>query len=424
VDDVLKRAKSSFKKITASNQILALTLLVVFAIPALHAQQLKVLYRFAGQPDGSGPNAAPLRDKHGNLYVTTFAGGTVGWGSVVELDAAGHETVLHSFTGGSDGTTPNSGLIMDANGNLYGTTYSGGSQHCFDGNGCGTVYELSPVAGGWKATILYAFKGRSDGALPRNGPLALDAAGNLYGTTTYGGVKAWPHGSGVVFKLAHTSRGWKEQVIHAFGAGSSDDGLTPWSGVVLDSNGNAFGTTYYGGSSPCACGTVYKIDSNGVETVLYSFEGGTTDGGGPMYAPVLDKKGNLYGTTAYGGDTSCAAPLGCGTVYKITAAGHETLLHIFTGYPNDGAFAGALVQDASGNLYGTSGGGDSTNCPVDGTSNGCGLIFEMNTKGKETVLYNFTGLENGSGPAGVNIYAGKLYGATQGGAGELFRVSK
>jgi uncharacterized repeat protein (TIGR03803 family) len=173
-------ARFSFR----SSAFMLLALLVASLAPPLRGQTLTILYAFPGQPDGSGPYAPPIKDKHGNLYGTTYAGGSKDWGTVYEISASGKETVLHSFVGGKDGSTPTSGLIMDARGNLYGTTYTGGSTACFNGYGCGVVYKLSPrQGGGWKETILYAFKGRSDGGLLSFGDLTRDAEGNLYGTT-------------------------------------------------------------------------------------------------------------------------------------------------------------------------------------------------------------------------------------------------
>jgi uncharacterized repeat protein (TIGR03803 family) len=393
--------------------------LVAFATQSLEARTLKTLYAFKGSPDGSGPNTGPIQDKLGNFYSTTYAGGIKQWGTVYKIDPKGKETVLHSFVGGKDGTTPTSGLIMDAEGNLYGTTHLGGSSNCFDGTGCGVVYKMSHSKRGWQETILYVFTGGADGAYPAYGNLARDAAGNFYGTTLYGGSGNWPNGSGVVYKLTHTSSGWKEHVLYAFGKNSQTDGASPYGGVILGAAGNVYGTTYYGGSS--GFGTVFKIDPSGSETVLYNFKAGTTDGGGPFDAPVRDEAGNLYGTTAYGGDPTCS----CGTVFKIDANGTETLLHIFTGYPFDGDGPGLLVQDQAGDLYGTTGsGGNNSNCrDSNNQPSGCGVIFEVNTKGKEIILHNFS-VGDGVGPAGLNLNGGSLYGAAGFGNGLVFKFTR
>ena len=197
--------RSSWSRVVRISAVLGF-----LAAQALQARTLKVLYSLKGTPDGSGGLAAPILDKQGNLYSTTYAGGSKNWGTVFEVDTNGKDTVLHSFVGGKDGTTPTSGLIADAGGNLYGTTYWGGSANCFDRNGCGVVYELSPGERGWKETILYAFKGASDGAYPGDGALVRDTAGNFYGTTLYGGSQDWPNGSGVIFKLTHASGRWRD----------------------------------------------------------------------------------------------------------------------------------------------------------------------------------------------------------------------
>jgi uncharacterized repeat protein (TIGR03803 family) len=399
---------------------LLLTITAEFAALAAQprrAQTLDVLYSFNGPPDGELPSAPPLRDRQGNLYIATGAGGVSDWGTVVKLDPAGNETVLHSFTGGSDGVTPVSGLTMDAQGNLYGTTSTGGSTNCFDGNGCGIVYELSPSNGGWTETILYVFQGGSDGAYPGNGTLATDGEGNLYGTALYAGSEPWPNGNGVVFKLTHGATGWKQQVVYAFGP-ASPNSPTPYGGVILDAAGNIYGTTYYGGTY--GSGTVYKIDPTGSETVLHNFAGGSKDGGGPMTAPVRDEAGNLYGTTSYGGEIKCAYAIGCGTVFKIAASGAESLLHIFTGYPHDGDGPGPIIRDEQGNLYGTAyDGGNSAACQDNNKPIGCGVIFALDTSGKEIMLHNFVSTD-GIGPTGVNLYGGSLYGTTATGGNSSF----
>ena len=400
---------------------LVITAVLVAAQP-LEAQRLQILYAFKGSPDGSGPLTGPIQDKQGDFYATTFAGGIKDWGTVYKIDPTGKEEVLHSFVGGSDGTTPISGLTMDAKGNLYGTTYWGGSSNCFDGNGCGVVYRLSHTSRGWKETIIYVFTGGADGGYPGNGTLARDAAGNFYGTTLYGGNGDWPDGGGVVYKLTHSSSGWNEHVLYAFGTNSQTDGASPYGGVILDDAGNIYGSTYYGGSS--GFGTVFKIEPNGSETVLYNFQAGNADGGGPLEALVRDEGGNLYGTTAYGGDLSCSSN-GCGTVFKVDPTGAETLLHIFSGYPLDGAGPGLLVRDKAGRLYGTAwGGGNSSNCLDNNQPIGCGVIFEVNKKGKEIIRHNFS-LGDGAGPTGLVLYEGSLYGAASGfGTGLVFKFGR
>jgi uncharacterized repeat protein (TIGR03803 family) len=405
--------------------ILATLIFPLALVPRCAAQSLYVLHSFTGYPsDGSGAVAAPIKDKNGNLFGVTFAGGTKDWGTVYEISAAGTETVLHSFTGGSDGITPLPRLYMDDFGNLYGTTNTGGSTQCFDGNGCGIVFELSPTKTGWKETVLYAFQGGADGGMPGYGALVRDAAGNLYGTTMSGGAKPWPNGHGAVYKLTRTSTGWTESVLYAFGANSSNDGSTPYGGVIVDSVGNVYGTTYYGGSANL--GTVFTISPSGQETFLYSFPGGSA-GMDPFNGVVRDKNGNLYGTANSGGDPTC----NCGVVFKIDTSGAASILHTFTGYPSDGGNPELLTLAPSGILYGTTYyGGNSKSCVDDGVPIGCGIVYKLDTSANQTILFDFNVVRQGSEvDAGVTLDSnGNLYGATSsggtGGGGTVYEVTK
>jgi uncharacterized repeat protein (TIGR03803 family) len=258
-----------------------------------------VLQSFTGGSDGGNPYGGVLLDSAGKLYGMTSAGGASSAGVVFSLSGQniGAETVLRSFAGGSDGSGPMSALISDAAGNLYGTTYTGGA------NGAGTVFKLSPnrSSPGWAYSLLHSFTAvpygnGGDGANPYAG-LAFDAAGNLYGTTVFGG----PAGGGVVYKLSPNANGsWTESVIYAFQGGN--DGNTPYGGVVFDAAGNLYGTTSSGGSG--GRGTVYKLTptSGGgwTETILHNFTG-HADGGLPGAGVLLDAAGNIYGTAAMGG---------------------------------------------------------------------------------------------------------------------------
>jgi uncharacterized repeat protein (TIGR03803 family) len=220
--------------------------------------------------------------------------------------------LLHSFTGGADGATPDAGLVLDAAGNLYGTTVAGGASNL------GTVFKLDKTG---KETLRYSFLGGADGATPYAG-LILDGAGNLYGATEVGGAS----NSGTVFKLDTTG---VETLLYSFTGGA--DG-TPDVGLVRDAAGNLYGTTFAGGAP--SFGTVFKLDTTGTETVLYSFTGGA-DGGSPFGGLVRDAAGNLYGTTIEGGvdRAPCEADgyRGCGVVFKLDPTGTETVLYTFTG---------------------------------------------------------------------------------------------
>ena len=284
---------------------------------------------------GSDPRADLIRDPAGNFYSTTFGGGASGAGVVFKLDPAGNETVLYSFTGGADGANPTGGVVADPAGNLYGTTYRGGS------SSAGVVFKLDPAG---NETVLHSFTGGADGGQPAAGVIR-DSAGNLYGTTERGGGS----NSGVVFKLDTAGH---ETVLHSFRGGS--DGAQPAAGVIQDSAGNLYGTTQGGGGT--GFGTVFKVDTAGHETVLHSFTGAPSDGAYPSAGLLLGPAGNLYGTTTAGGSGRDGAGGGLegGVVFEVDTAGHETVLHDFIGGPTDASNPkAALVRDSAGNLYGT-----------------------------------------------------------------------
>ena len=283
-----------------------------------------VLHTFTGTPDGASPFAGLLRDAKGHLYGTTAYGGSAGAGTVFHLTRSGKQTVLHSFTGKrGDGSLPFAGLLCDRDGYLYGTTMFGGS--VYHDRQYGTVFKLNKKTG--KETVLYSFRGAADGAYP-SADLVRDEVGNVYGTTSGG----YNTNNGTVFKL---DRKGKETVLYSFTDGA--DGGFPWGGLVRDSKGNLYGTAQYGGDLACyapyGCGTVFKIDSKGKFTVLHSFSGSTTDGQLPLAGLVLDAQGNLYGTTYIGGSGGCfdGTSYGCGTVFKLDPTGTETVLYSFTG---------------------------------------------------------------------------------------------
>ncbi len=277
-----------------------------------------VLHSFANNgTDGFYPFAGLIMDANGKLYGTTFGGGAnacedVHCGTVFELTAGGTETVLHSFAPKGtiiDGISPEAGLILDANGNLYGTTNEGGA------HGYGTAFELSPPTrkgGGWTETILHSFASNgADGLHPRAG-LIMDAKGNLYGTTPGGGS----YGSGgTVFEISPPAKkgdAWTETVLHSFtcpqGSGCAD-GILPVAGLIMDANGDLYGTTNQGGAY--GYGTVFELSPSGTETILHNFLDNWTDGGLPDAGLIMDAKGNLYGTTSYGGTYDG------GTVFRV-----------------------------------------------------------------------------------------------------------
>lgn len=294
-----------------------------------------VLYSFKGSPDGEHPSGSLLMDKAGNLYGANYEGGANGFGSIFKVDASGNESILYSFTSGTDGEYPGGPVIDDASGNLYGTTGYGGA------SGNGTVFRISPSG---KEKILHNFTGK-DGQYPF-GALLRDSAGNFYGTTSMGGK----YGDGTVYTMS--AKG-KVTVLHHFANG--DDGENPYAGVVRDKAGNLYGTTYSGGAG-CygfGCGIVFKVTPKGKETVLHAF--GDTDGHYPDFGTLLmDASGNLYGTTYAGGTDDS------GTVFEVSSSGTETVLYNFTGGNDEGFPVSGIIQDKAGNLYSTTQGNPPT----------------------------------------------------------------
>jgi uncharacterized repeat protein (TIGR03803 family) len=330
---------------------------IIFKLSATGAET--VLHHFTGSPDGANPYAALTA----NGYGTTAAGGASNLGSVFKLGTTG-VAVLHSFTGfPGDGASPYAGLIEDPSGNLYGTTSAGGTANN------GIVFELSAAG---KETILYNFTGGADGGLPY-GSLVRDSAGNLYGTASAGGTatgNCFPAGCGVIFEL---STAGKQTVLHSFTG--SPDGAYPYAGIIPDSAGNLYGTTYSGGTGGCTngCGAVFKLDGTArTEMVLHSFTGYPTDGAFPYASLVRDPAGNLYGTAAYGGASDN------GVVFKVSTAEVETILYSFTGKTDGGIPRAPLILDSKGNLYGTTYSDGIIGSACGGSSeDSCGVVFKI-----------------------------------------------
>jgi uncharacterized repeat protein (TIGR03803 family) len=365
--------------------------------PVPDAQEV-VLHNFASPPNGAYPAWGVIRDPAGNLYGTTNGaysdiggGGTNDSGVVFKIDTAGNETVLYSFTGGADGNSPNS-LIRDSAGNLFGTTTYGGGA-----SGAGVVFKVDTSG---HESVLYSFTGAADGGNPFGG-VVRDSAGNLYGVTDSGG-----NGDGVVFKVDPTGH---ETVLYSFTGGADGGNPNP---VILDSAGNLYGTTYSGGGASGA-GVVFKVDPTGHETVLYSFTGGN-DGGASEAGVIRDSAGNLYGTTSAGGTSNA------GVVFKVDRSGHETVLYSFTGAADGGNPTAGVIRDSAGNLYGTT---------SSGGTEGLGVVFKVDTSGNETVLDTFVRGRHGNQPdfAGViRDSAGSLYGTVafggSGGQGAVYKL--
>jgi uncharacterized repeat protein (TIGR03803 family) len=339
-------------------------------------------------------------------------------GNVPLRSGASREYVLYSFQGAPDGGIPYGGLLVDKTGALYATTSAGGngrSGPCF-GGGCGTVVKLTPSGNGYTESVIYNFQGGTDGEVPAAGLIA-DTTGALYGTTANGGNGpcSGGFGCGTVFKLTPSGTSYVESVLYRFKGGSTD-GAVPDASVIIDKHGALYGTTStsgaYGG------GTVFKLTPSGTsytESVLWSFGNGS-DGSSPR-ASLIERtggKGALYGTTVAGGG-ACS----CGTVFKLTPSGSgytESILHSFQN-GNDGAYPVAgLLAGGKGALYGTTlNGGGAAFCSS--SSNlGCGTVFKLTPNGlsyTESILYSFQGGNDGSNPLGGLVSKnGALFGTT------------
>jgi uncharacterized repeat protein (TIGR03803 family) len=337
-----------------------------------------VLYSFAGGADASSVRAGVTFDASGNLYGTSVFGGDHGEGAVFKLshnsDGSWSESVIYSFSGGSDGAWAIGGVVFDAAGALYGTTGYGGAQ------GGGVVFKLTQNSdGSWTESVLHSFTGK-DGGYPDHANLVFDSAGNLYGAAS---DLQWGPCCGTIFELMPQPDGsWKEKVLHHFNGGK--DGGTPESTLIFDQAGALYGTAAGGGSTACprgytsGCGVVFKLTPNAdgtwTEHVLHTFRAGT-DGATPLAGVVFDTAGNLYGTTYRGGFGQCSGVFGgpgCGTVFKLTpnsrGGWNETVLHRFHANPNANPFS-QLIFDGVGNLYGTS--------AADGASSSHGGVFEI-----------------------------------------------
>lgn len=400
--------------------------------------QETVLHSFDSNT-GSVPFTGVTLDKKGNVYGTTASGGnltgncgTNGCGVVYEIvhnsDGSWSDRTIYEFAGGSaDGAFPDGLLTVDSRGHIFGTTIYGGNGSCDQGEypGCGTVFELvHNSTGGWTESVLYHFQGGNDAAWPAS-RLTFDAQGNLYGTTQWGGSTnacvpyEAPTGCGTVYELSpNGSGGWTESVIYSFKGGM--DGLNPSSGVTFNTAKNIlYGVT--GGGLPCSqylkgtdCGTVFKLrrtPTGWLKSTPYLFKGGT-DGFEPLGDLVADEFGNLYGGTYFGGITT--VKFGNGTVFELTPSGtvgwSESVLYRFTGLEDGGYVIGGVVFDTAGNLYGLAFGGGTSS-----QDNGGGTAFKLSPGSSgwsETTLFAFPGGDGGELPYGGATLdsAGNLYG--------------
>ncbi|MGA7220621.1 MAG: choice-of-anchor tandem repeat GloVer-containing protein [Candidatus Sulfotelmatobacter sp.] len=434
------------KTISASSAIilhkwyvwLVLMLLAMGLTASAQTPSYTVIHGFNGSAaSGSGPVGNLVEDAAGSFYgVTSQSTDTEGYcydtgcGAIFKLfkTASGGwaSENLHTFTGDFDGDSPQGGLVFDAAGNLYGTTAYGGVDYL------GNVFELTPASsGGWKYSVIYTFSYPETGGAVPSGPLVVDSRGNLYGTAGGG------DGYGIIFELSPSSSGtWVETVLYSFQTETT--GSRPQGPLVFDSAGNLYGTTYSGGEF--GYGTVFEAfapaGSGGwALTPLYSFSG-RSDGKYPWYAGLIfDSAGNLYGTTSGGGhDSQCAG--GCGVVYELspnnaTGIWTQAVIHSFMG-SGDGPGAGgawpeySLTADASGSLYGAT---------YLGGKDGLGVVYKLTQSGgswTESVVHYFSGGSAGAYPLQSGVVFGTdgdLYGLTFSGGigpdccGTLFRVA-
>ncbi len=397
--------------------IAAMAVAVLVAATQVQAQTYTILHNFTGYGDGGDPWAPLTLDAAGNFYGTTQLGGSAGYGVVFKLTHQGAGwlmSTLYTFHGGEDGAYPLGGITIGPDGSLYGTTNAGGLPNCF--GGCGTVFRLRPPATAcravfcsWSETVLYRFTGGSDGESPYMERLTFDAAGNLYGTASGGGLGR----QGVVFELVPHNGGWTENVLYAFSG--NGDGTGPTSSVVFDSAGNLYGTC---ADSSGGGGIVYELSpspSGWTENILHHFRQNPNDGFGAVGGVVLDAQGNLYGTTMEGGLYQA------GTVYELTPANGSWTFTLLYSFPaSNGGPTDAPLLDAEGNLYATS-----------SSSGGNGLVFELspyNGGWNYNTLHIFDYSDGYLPYAGVIFdRQGNLYGTTSEGgsdfAGVIFEIT-
>ncbi|MBZ5574560.1 MAG: hypothetical protein LAO09_22110 [Acidobacteriia bacterium] len=393
-----------------------LMLVLFFSLTSINASSdsFKVLFSFPVQ--AHYPGSGLVFDAAGNAYGTTEGGGYQR-GTVYQLSPTSGFHIIYAFHG-ADGRQPQGNITLDADGNIYGATFFGGDLNSCFGYGCGVVFKLSPPINGrgWTETVLYSFTGKHDGTYPYAG-IVFDRAGNLYGTTQFGGAS----NQGVVFELTPTPVGWTENVLYSFGG---DDGAQPLGRIVLDSAGNLYGTTESGGLY--GRGTVFELSPNDSEvgqwkfTLIHSFS--PSDGAAPGAGLVLDDVGNLYGTTQIGGMNND------GNVFELTPGlgdWTEAVLHNFSG-PDGASPAADLMLDNSGNLYGTTYyGGD-----------GVGTVFELirpapgGQWSERSFAFPADGHLGAHPSSPVTLNQGHLYGTASfggeanGGYGVVFRITR
>lgn len=388
---------------------------VVGTAPAAQAQSFQVIHSFTGKGDGDAPLAGLTVDAAGKFYGTASGLGSGGNGSVFQLTSGGSGWALTPLNHGLISGGPQTKVVIGPNGNLFGASYVGGRGDCVGNGGCGLVYEMQPPPHAcasflcsWNGSLLYRFNNIPDAGVP-GGSVVFDSAGNLYGTTEYGGTGDCSngidpnYGCGAVYKLTPSGGGWTETVIYSFQGG--DDGETPWGGMIFDASGNLYGTTAGGGSG--SCGTIFELSLSGsgwTKTILHNFQ--CTDGAGAWGDLIADQSGNLYGATAGGGANNG------GVVFELAHPGSWTYNLLYS-FPYNTSPAGTLVFDGSGNLYGTTRAGGAYG---DGTAY---KLTPSNGSWTETDLHDFQSSDGVLPNGGPVLDAdGNLYGTAEtGGVG-------
>jgi uncharacterized repeat protein (TIGR03803 family) len=425
----------NYRRLLGGASAALIVVALILAPGASAASNYKTLYQFKGGADGSLPYASLIFDPAGNLYGTTANGGAYGYGVIFKLssnlDGKWTESVIYSFAGGADGSHPSATLILAADGNLYGTTRTGGTGSCtFQGNsGCGTAFKLTPNPDGtWSETVIYSFSRVPDGFVPSFGGLTSDESGNLYGGTHYGGKTSTncASGCGTVFRLAPNLDGtWTESVLYRF---DEANGWNPFGSLLLN-QASIFGITSNGGGDRglnCpfypGCGAVFELtanmDGSWTQKVLHRYKGQLNGDGGISYGGLtLGSGGVLYGTTGWG------APAGVGGLFTETPQTDGSWRYQWShSFPNGKGPAipwGTLTTDASGNLYGVTleGGGSHDNC-VANYAYGCGTVFRLtktNGRWSQKMLHGFRNRPGAYPRSGVILdVSGKLYGTTSG----------
>ncbi len=404
------------QKIHGCTATFALVVLYAWLSSTAQAQTFSVFYTFTSNI-GGGPEGNLVADSQGNLYGTASYGGFDNAGTIYKVDTQGTPKLLYSFTGKADGGAPESGMVRDAAGNLYGTTFKGGilGGTCPSLGGCGVVFKLGTSG---KLTVLHAFTGGSDGWGPFFPSFTMDSSGNLYGVTdlggNYAGICALNPGCGVVFRI---SLARKFNVLYTFnGLG---DGSYPRGPLVRDRAGNLYGTTLTGGiqGGNCpksfGCGVIFKLDKTGKQTILYSFTGEAD--GSAASTLIADTAGNIYGGTDDGGTSKL------GTLFKLNADGSQTVLYNFS-CGNSACGPDSLLLDRAGNFWGVSGRSD-------------GSVFKLDGSGNLRLIHAFTGGSDGLRPGsglvfdttthslfGTTFFAGNVSACSGNGCGVVYQV--